>query len=70
MGKSNCQGKLRIYEKKGKTLTLWSNLELAVGDDVVVDDIDVDDREPKLLITDPCNSMTVSNFYAWKTRVK
>jgi hypothetical protein len=30
------------FTKKGKTLTLCSNLELAVGDDVVVDE-DVDD---------------------------
>ncbi len=30
-----------IYEKRGKTLTLCSNLELAGGDDVVVDE-DVD----------------------------
>jgi hypothetical protein len=29
-------------EKKGKTLTLCSNLELAVGDDVVFD-VDVDE---------------------------
>jgi hypothetical protein len=29
------------FTKKGKTLTLCSNLELAVGDDVVVDE-DVD----------------------------
>ncbi len=42
MGKSNCQGKLWIYKKKGKTLTLCSNLELAVGDDVVVY-VDVDE---------------------------
>ncbi len=31
----------KVYEK-GKTLTLCSNLELAVGDDVVVDE-DVDE---------------------------
>jgi hypothetical protein len=61
MGKSICQGKLWIYEKKGETLTLCSNLELAVGDDVGVD-VDVDEWEPKLLITDPCDSMTVSTF--------
>ncbi len=30
------------FAKKGKTLTLCSNLELAVGDDVVVDE-DVDE---------------------------
>ncbi len=30
------------FTKKGKTLTLCSNLELAVGDDVVVD-VDVDE---------------------------
>jgi hypothetical protein len=43
MGKSKSQGKaLNLREKKkGKTLTLCSNLELAVGDDVVVDE-DVD----------------------------
>ncbi len=43
MGKSNwSRKKLQVYEKKGKTLTLCSNLELAVGDDVVVD-VDVDE---------------------------
>ncbi len=43
MGKSNWSGKrLQVYEKKGKTPTLCSNLELAVGDDVVVD-VDVDE---------------------------
>ncbi len=43
MGKSNwSRKKLCIYKKKGKTLTLCSNLELAVGDDVVVD-VDVDE---------------------------
>ncbi len=31
------------FMKKGKTLTLCSNLELAVGDDVVVVDEDVDE---------------------------
>jgi hypothetical protein len=42
MGKSNCQGKaLNLREKKGKTLTLCSNLELAVGVNVVID-VDVD----------------------------
>jgi hypothetical protein len=30
------------FTKKGKTLTLCSNLELAVGDDVVIDE-DVDE---------------------------
>jgi hypothetical protein len=53
MGKSKwSKKKLYVYEKKGKTLTLCSNLELA-GGDVVVDE-DVDEREPKLLITGPC----------------
>ncbi len=43
MGKGNwSRKKLQAYEKKGKTLTLCSNLELAVGDDVVVD-VDVDE---------------------------
>jgi hypothetical protein len=32
----------KLTEEKGKTLTLCSNLELAVGDDVVVD-VDVDE---------------------------
>ncbi len=41
--------------------TLCSNLELAVGNDVVVDE-DVDEREPELLITSSCDSMTVSEF--------
>jgi hypothetical protein len=39
MGKSNwSKKKLYASEKKGKTLTLCSNLELAEGDDVVVDE--------------------------------
>ncbi len=42
MGKSNCQGKALNLREKGKTLTLRSNLELAGGDDVVVDE-DVDE---------------------------
>jgi hypothetical protein len=41
MGKSNCQGKALNLREKGKMFTLCSNLELAVGDDVVVD-VDVD----------------------------
>ncbi len=61
MGKSNCsKKKLYVYEKKGKTLTLCSNLELA-GGDVVVDE-DVDEWEPKLLITGQSDSVTVSDF--------
>jgi hypothetical protein len=32
-----------------------------VGDDVVVD-VDADEWEPKLLITDLCDSVTVSKF--------
>jgi hypothetical protein len=43
MGKKQMvKEKLYVYEKKGKTLTLCSNLELAGGDDVVVDE-DVDE---------------------------
>ncbi len=43
MGKTQMvKEKLYVYEKKGKTLTLRSNLELAGGDDVVVDE-DVDE---------------------------
>jgi hypothetical protein len=30
----------KVYKKKGKTLTLCSNLELAVGDDVLDEDVD------------------------------
>jgi hypothetical protein len=41
MGQSNSQGKALNLREKGKALTLCSNLELAVGDDVVVDE-DVD----------------------------
>jgi hypothetical protein len=62
MGKSSwSKKKASRLQKKGKTLTLCSNLQLAVGDDVVVDE-DVDEWEPKLLITDPCDSVTVSDF--------
>jgi hypothetical protein len=32
--------KLYVYEKKGKTLTLCSNLELPGGDVVVDEDVD------------------------------
>jgi hypothetical protein len=43
MGKSNQSKKApKLMKKQGKTLTLCSNLELAVGDDVVVDE-DVDE---------------------------
>ena len=42
MGKSNSQGKALNLREKGKTLTLCSNLELAVGDDID-DDVDVDE---------------------------
>jgi hypothetical protein len=41
MGKSNSQGKALNLRDKGKTLTLCSNLEFAVGDVVV----DVDEDE-------------------------
>jgi hypothetical protein len=41
MAKQSIKGKPQVYEK-GKMLTLCSNLELAVGDDVVVD-VDVDE---------------------------
>ncbi len=61
MGKSNWQGKALNLREKGKTLTLCSNLELAVEDDVVID-VDVDEWEPRLLITDPCDSVTVSKY--------
>ncbi len=42
MGKSNQLKKSFSFTKKGKMLTLCSNLELTVGDDVVVDE-DVDE---------------------------
>jgi hypothetical protein len=43
MGKSNWSGKKSFkFTKQGKTLTLCSNLELAVGDDAVVD-VDVNE---------------------------
>jgi hypothetical protein len=41
-GQSKQSKKSFKFTKKGKMLTLCSNLELAVGDDVVVD-IDVDE---------------------------
>ncbi len=41
MSKSNWSKKrLHVYEKKGKTLTLCSNLDLAGGDIVVDEDVD------------------------------
>jgi hypothetical protein len=42
MGKGSPPKKAPRLTKKGKTLTLCSNLELAVGDDVIVDE-DVDE---------------------------
>jgi hypothetical protein len=42
MGKATVKGKSFNFTKKGKTLTLCSILEPAVGDDVVVDE-DVDE---------------------------
>ncbi len=50
-----------VYEKKGKMLTLCSNLEISDGVDVIVDE-DVDEWEPELLITSSCDSVTVSEF--------
>jgi hypothetical protein len=41
VGKKQQSGKSFEFTRKGKTLTLCYNLELAVGDDVVVDE-DVD----------------------------
>jgi hypothetical protein len=43
-------------------LTLCSNLEIADGVDVVVDEGDVDEWEPELLITSSCYSVTVPEF--------
>ncbi len=45
--------------EKGKMLTLCSNLEVAEGDDVGVDEVG-DEWEPELPITGPCDSSTVS----------
>jgi hypothetical protein len=42
MGKGSPPRKAPRFTKKGKTLNLCSNLEIAVGDDVVVDE-DVDE---------------------------
>jgi hypothetical protein len=42
MGKSKQPKKSFKFTKKGKTLTLCSTLELAVGEDVIVDE-DVDE---------------------------
>ncbi len=42
MGKRKKSGKLGISREKRQTLTLCSNLELTVGDDVN-DDVDVDE---------------------------
>ncbi len=40
MGKSNQSKKSFTFAKKGKTLTLCSNLELVVGDVVIDEDVD------------------------------
>jgi hypothetical protein len=42
MGKGSPLKKAPRFTKKGKTLILCSNLEIAVGDDVVIDE-DVDE---------------------------
>jgi hypothetical protein len=42
MGKGSSPKKAPRFMKKGKRLTLCSNLEIAVGDDAVVDE-DVDE---------------------------
>jgi hypothetical protein len=59
MGKGSPPKKSTTVEKKGKTLTLCSNLEIAEVGDVVIDE-DEDELEPGLLITSLCDSMTVS----------
>jgi hypothetical protein len=56
--KGSLPKKSTIVEKKGKMLTLCSNLEIAEGGDVVVNE-DVDEGEPELLITSSCDSVTV-----------
>ncbi len=61
MGKSNSQGSFEFTRKKKRRLLYAPILKLAVGDDVD-DDVDVDGWEPKLLITDPCDSVTVSDI--------
>jgi hypothetical protein len=61
MGKRQPTKESFTFTKKGKTLTLCSNLELAVGDDDVVDE-DVDEWEPQWLVTELCDSVTVSAF--------
>ncbi len=50
---------VRQKGQKKKTLTLCSNLKVAEGDGVGVDEVG-DGWEPKLLITGPCDSVTVS----------
>jgi hypothetical protein len=47
--------------KKWKTLTLCSSLEVAEGSDVGGDEVD-DDWKPEEPITNPCDSITVSNL--------
>ncbi len=59
------QRKHHGFTKKGKTLTLCSNLEIADGGDVVVDE-DVDEWEPQWLVTGPSDSITVSDFKTGK----
>ena len=41
--------------------TLSSNLEVAEGEDVLVNE-DVDEWEPEWPVTGPCESLTVSDF--------
>jgi hypothetical protein len=65
MGKRQPAKESFTFTKKGKTLTLCSNLEIADGVDVIVDE-DVDELEPELLITSSCNSVMVSEFKSGK----
>ncbi len=60
MGKSNVKEKTSRLRKKERRLLYAPILNLQ-GDDVIIDE-DVDEWEPKLLITGSCDSMTVSDF--------
>ncbi len=50
-----------MFTRKKERRLLYAPILNLQGGDVVVDE-DVDDWEPKLLITGPCDSLTVSDF--------
>ncbi len=61
MGKSNWSKESFTFTRKKERRLLYAPILNLQGGDVVVDE-DVDEWEPKQLITGLCDSMTVSDF--------